>query len=447
MKRVGVISRAFLLFALLGATAFSYAQVEQQSEKQGGPGKKSEPQKQPRKQQERAKQQRVPKPLAYGTDADLENTSSEPALPEYRRLQTALLKYIQLAQEDDGEKLPMPPSAVLPGTPYEGIPRLSRLLRRLGDLPETAVIPANSQIYDGPLVEAVKRFQERHGLHSDGGLDQDTLVQLNVPLSERVEQIRLALKRYRALRSNFPQPSIIINIPEFRLYALDNEGKVGLTMTVDVGQDFKDTRTPVLQANLQYLIFRPYWDVPFAILKDEIVPNLQDDPNYLSEFGFEVVTPDGKVVTDGRVTKGILEQIRSGRLRVRQSPGRTNSLGLVKFVFPNRYNVYLHDIPPWGDYFANPDREISHGCVHVKEPAQLAAWLLRDKPEWTLEAVQHAMKDGPDNLRINLTKPLPVLIVYMTAVVREHGEVYFYRDIYGYDAKSQWALAKGHPYP
>jgi murein L,D-transpeptidase YcbB/YkuD len=195
------------------------------------------------------------------------------------------------------------------------------------------------------------------------------------------------------------------------------------------------------------LVFRPYWDVPLAILKGEIIPNLKDDPDYLTEFGFEVVAPDGKVVTGGRVTKGVLEQIRTGRLRVRQNPGSTNSLGLVKFIFPNRYNVYLHDTPSWGNYFADPDREISHGCVHVKEPAQLAAWVLRNKPEWTLEAVQHAMKDGRDNLKINLTKPQPVLIVYITAVVREQGEVYFYRDIYGYDAKLQLALAKGHPYP
>ena len=250
MKRVGVVSTAFLLCALLGATAFGYAQGEQPSEKQGKPEKQAAPEKQEGEQQQSAKQQQIPKPLADGTDVNFESASIEPPLPGYSRLQTALLKYLQLAQEDDGEKLPIPSSAVLPGTPYEGIPRLSRLLRRLGDLPETAVIPANSQIYDGPLVEAVKRFQERHGLHSDGGLDQDTLVQLNVPLSDRVAQIRLGLERYRELRYDFPQPAIVINIPEFRLYALNEEGKVSLTMTVDVGQDFIDTRTPVLQANI-----------------------------------------------------------------------------------------------------------------------------------------------------------------------------------------------------
>jgi murein L,D-transpeptidase YcbB/YkuD len=146
------------------------------------------------------------------------------------------------------------------------------------------------------------------------------------------------------------------------------------------------------------------------------------------------------------VTKKVLEQIRTGQLRVRQAPSPTNSLGLVKFIFPNRYNVYLHDTPSWGGYFSDPDRQISHGCVHVKEPAQLAAWVLRDRPEWTLAAVQHAMKDGPDNVRVNLTKPQPVLLVYLTTVVHEDGDVYFYRDIYGYDSELQQALAKGPPY-
>ncbi len=116
-------------------------------------------------------------------------------------------------------------------------------------------------------------------------------------------------------------------------------------------------------------------------------------------------------------------------------------------MFPNRYSVYLHDTPSWGDYFADPDRNISHGCIHLKEPAKLAAWVLRDKPGWTLERVRQAMQHGRDNLRVNLTKPVPVLILYMTAAVREDGDIDFYRDIYGYDAKLREALAKGYPYP
>jgi murein L,D-transpeptidase YcbB/YkuD len=352
---------------------------------------------------------------------------------------------MRLAKQDDGEKLPDPHGIVFSGTLYDGVPRLARLLRLVGDLPESAVIPADSRLYDGPLVEAVKRFQERHGLRPDGYLTVDTLEQLNVPLSDRVEQIRLTLERYRWLRYDSPQPPIVINIPGSRLYALRKDGSVALSMTVDVGDEYD--RTPVLEGEIEYLVFRPYWGVPLNIQRDEIVPNIKDDPDYLSENHFEVINPDGETVSNGRVSSEVLQQLRAGKLHVRQKPGPDNSLGLLKFVFPNRYDVYLHDTPAWGHYFAAPDRNISHGCIHLKEPAQLAAWVLRDKPKWTLERVQKAMLAGQDNLRVNLAKPVPVLILYMTAAVREDGDINFYRDIYGYDAQLRQALNKGYPYP
>ena len=378
-----------------------------------------------------------------------------PSLPGYSRLQTALEKYTLLEKEDDGEILPIPRGIVFSGTPYEGVGRLSRLLRLLGDLPPqqtqmrllgTPDLPpgaapsANSRIYTGPLVEAVKRFQQRHGLRPDGYLDVDTINELNVPLHERVEQIRLALGRYRSLRQDFPQPPILINIPEFRLYAFNETGQVSLSMQLDVGQEYK--RTPVLESKIEYLVFRPYWEVPLRIQRNEIVPSLEDDPRYLSDEGYELIGPDGKILADRPITKEVLQQIRSGQLRVRQKPGADNSLGLVKFVFPNRYSVSLHDVPAWGDYFSDPDREVTHGCIHVKEPAQLAAWMLRDQPEWSVETVRRAMESGPNHFRVDLTKPQPLLIVYMTAVAHENGEVYFYRDIYGYDAKPQKTLAR-----
>jgi murein L,D-transpeptidase YcbB/YkuD len=192
------------------------------------------------------------------------------------------------------------------------------------------------------------------------------------------------------------------------------------------------------------LVFRPYWDVPLDIQRNEIVPELEQYSDYLSAFEFEVVGANGTIVTGGGVTTKQLEQIRAGKLRVRQKPGPDNSLGLVKFVFPNRYEVYLHDTPRWARYFADPLRNISHGCVHVQKPAELAAWMLRGKPGWTLEKVQAAMNDGPDNVRVNLTKPVPILMVYMTAVAREDGTVHFYRDIYGYDRELQEALTKAY---
>jgi len=370
----------------------------------------------------------------------------QPPLPDYSRLRQALLRYMQLAKEDSGEQLPIPQGVVLPGQQYEGTQRLAQLLSLVGDLPDDAVVPAGSDVYNAPLVEAVKRFQQHHGLPPDGRIDADTLDQLNVPLSERVEQIRMAMERYRWLNYNFRQPPIIINIPESRLYALNKENKLALSMLVDVGQDYDETRTPLLASNIEYLVFRPYWDVPFGIQRDEIAPQIGQYSDYLSGFDFEVVTSAGKVVTDGNVTSQELRQIRTGQLRIRQKPGRDNSLGLVKFVFPNRYDVYLHDTPVWGEYFAGSNRLVSHGCIHVKEPAQLAAWMLRDKPGWTLVKVQEAMHKGPDNVRVNLAKPQPVLIVYVTTVVQDDGSVYFYPDIYGYDAELHKAFTKGYPY-
>jgi len=384
--------------------------------------------------------------LVKGTDLKSAIANLEPPFTIYRDLQKALVKYMALAKQDDGEKLPTPHATVLFGTPYDGVPRLARLLRLLGDLPASANVGVGSLVYEGPLVQAVKRFQRRHGIRADGYLSPETLDQLNVPLSARAEQIRLALERCRWLRYDFPQPPIIVNLPGFRLYAFDEQGKVALSMTVDVGGEYAPT--PVLEDKIEYLVFRPYWDVPLDIQRNEIVANIQENPANFAASHLEAVAPDGRVVTDGEVSEKVLQEIISGKLHVRQKPGPDNALGLVKFIFPNKYSVTLHDIPSREDDFADfTDRDFSHGCIHLREPAKLAAWVLRDKPEWTLERVQQAMQSGQDDQRVNLTKPLPVLIVYMTAVVRENGDAYFYRDIYGYDAELQEALAKGYPYP
>ena len=382
--------------------------------------------------------------LANGTSLKSELATIEPPIASYREMKRALLTYLQLAKADDGETLPDPHGIVFSGTQYDGVPRLTRLLRLLGDLPESAVVPEDSRLYAGALVEAVKRFQERHGLRTDGYLELKTLEQLNIPLSYRVKQIQLALERYRWLRYDFPRPPIVVNIPAFRLYAFNKEGGIDLTMSVDVGEDAASTRTPVLEDEIEYLVFRPYWDVPLSIQRNEIVPNIRDDPDYLSEVNFEIIAPGGQVVTDGKVTREILQEVSAGKLRVRQKPGPENSLGLVKFIFPNRYNVYLHDTPSWGNFFKQSARNVSHGCVHLEKPDELAAWVLRDQSDWTLERVQHAMRDGQDDFKVNLTKPIPVMILYTTALAREHGDIHFYPDIYGYDTD---LLAKGYPTP
>ena len=236
-------------------------------------------------------------------------------------------------------------------------------------------------------------------------------------------------------------------IPGFYLLALNEERKIVLSMTVDVGEDFDRTRTPVMEDSIEYLVFRPYWGVPLDIQTDEVVPIIIEDPGYLKAYGFEFLTPGGQVTAGNKVTKQVLQDLRAGRLRLRQRPGPRNPMGLVKFIFPNRYNVYLHDVPLRDIKFILPQRIASHGCIHVEKPAELAAWVLRDKPEWNLERVRQAMEGGKDNLRVDLSKPLAVLIFYTTVSTWQHGHIHFNRDIYGYDADLLQALAKGYPYP
>jgi len=370
----------------------------------------------------------------------------EPPFAEYKATRQALLKYMELAKEDDGEKLPQPPGILFAGGLYEGISRIASRLRLIGDLPQDAVIPPDSKVYEGPLVDAVKRFQKRHGLTPNGYLTVDTVEQLNVPLASRVEQLRLTLERYRWLRYSFTQPPVVVNLPEYRLRAFDRDGQVGLAMNVNVG-DAYDFQTPVFESGIRYLVFRPYWNVPPRILRNEVIPDTAEDRSYIVDNDMEVTTPDGQVVASGPISDSVLQQLRAGKLTVRQKPGPENALGLVKIIFPNEHHVYLHDTPESVDMFSQEHRALSHGCIHLQEPAELAAWLLKDKPEWNPERVERAMHEGRDNFTVNLTKPVPILIVYGTAVVEENGEVRFYRDIYGHDAALESALAKGYPYP
>src|SRR6202012_1250712 len=168
-----------------------------------------------------------------------------------------------------------------------------------------------------------------------------------------------------------------------------------------------------------------------SILRGEIVPAIVKDRGYIGRKGFEVTDSSGRVITSGTVSDEVLAQLRAGRLMVRQKPGPTNALGLVKFIFPNQNNVYLHSTPA-PQLFSQSRRDFSHGCVRVEKPAELAAYLLRNQPPWTLEKVQQAMQSGPDNQQVNLTRPMPVVIAYVTAVVEEDGSVHFFYDIYGY---------------
>jgi len=239
---------------------------------------------------------------------------------------------------------------------------------------------------------------------------------------------------------------VVVNLPGYLLRAFDSDGHVGLIMSVNVGDEF-DFQTPVFENSIRYLVFRPYWNVPPTILREEVVPDIAADREYVHDNDMEVTTLAGKVVTSGVISDGVLQQLRAGKLTVRQKPGQNNALGVLKVIFPNQYNVYLHDTAKIVGMVKVGRRSVSHGCIHLQKPDELAQWLLRDKPEWTLERVQQAMYEGKDNVTVNLTHPVPILIVYATAVVQENGDINFYRDMYGHDVTLQAALAKGYPYP
>jgi murein L,D-transpeptidase YcbB/YkuD len=372
----------------------------------------------------------------------------EPPYPGYRRTLQAFQTYVELAKKDDGEQLPAPAppkKTIAPGDTWSGVPRLTRFLRLVGDLPSDAAVSADRTIYDGPLVDAVKAFQRRHGRDADGRIGAQTLADLNVPLSRRVEQMQWTLERWRWLPDIDRKSPIVVNIPEFRLRAYDENFNVGVAMNVVVGRAYGHS-TPVFSENLQYLILRPYWDVPASITRAEIVPHLQKDPDYLAKDRLEIVDSRRNPVSTGPVTSDMIDQLRAGKLFIRQIPGPKNSLGLVVFLFPNSYAVYMHDTPAT-EFFAQSRRDFSHGCIRLEKPAELAAWVLRDKPGWTPERIREAMTNGPNAQQVNLEHPIPVLIVYATVVVLEDGLVYFYDDIYGHDAALQKVLAKGYPYP
>lgn len=368
----------------------------------------------------------------------------EPPYPGYQRTILALHSYLELVKQYDWNQLPAIQKTIAPGDSYSGVPQLIKLLRVGGDLPADATSPADGTVYQAPLVDAVKSFQRRHGRTPDGQITAQTLADLNVPLTNRIRQMQLTLERWRWLPVGLHSALIVANIPEFRLRAYDENYKIVLSMSVVVGKAYAHD-TPVFTDTMQYVVFRPYWNVPYSIARAEFLTRLARDPDYLAKRGFEVVNNRQHVVTSGAVTGDILAQLRVGKLYIRQLPGPKNSLGLVKFIFPNSSNVYMHDTPAQ-EFFAKSRRDFSHGCIRLEKPADLAVWVLRKNPGWDIDRVREAM-NGTSNQQVNLANPIPVLIVYGTAVVTEDGIVHFYDDIYGHDAALEKALAKGYPYP
>ncbi len=259
----------------------------------------------------------------------------------------------------------------------------------------------------------------------------------------QVAKIALTLERWRWLPHQFTTAPIIVNIPAFRLYALspnsDRETDM-LRMDVVVGSAY-DHRTPVFSDVMEYIVFAPYWDVPASIATAELIPIALRDPHILTVNRYQIVSAAGRVLP---TTFASVRAVRAGTARIRQLPGGGNALGLVKFVFPNEFNVYLHDTPV-KTAFQRARRDISHGCIRIAEPFALAQLLLRTVPAWDSTAIAAAMREVTPH-RVDLPSPVPVHIIYATAVAREDGTVLFYDDIYKLDADLAQRLRRGYPY-
>ncbi len=345
-----------------------------------------------------------------------------PADAGYDSLRTQLGVYRALAEKGDWPTIP--DGRALKRGDHDSPARLdavraARTARRgAGTSDISRTIPAASRrgvydkelagVYDAVLAGAVANFQAHHSIGVDSMLGKETLDALNVPVVYRVAQIATNLERYRWMPRDLGQRYILVNVPQFYLHAYDS-GQKTLDMKVIVGKEYEDKATPVFADSMEYVVFRPYWNVTPTIAAKEIFPKVAQDPGYLDANDMEVYSDHGQ---------------RS----VRQRPGPKNALGFVKFLFPNDYNIYLHDTPNH-ELFHKDVRAFSHGCIRVEKPADLAQWVLG----WPADKVDAAM-NGADNHQVNLPKKIPVYIVYFTTYV-QGGQLNFGNDLYDRDSK------------
>jgi murein L,D-transpeptidase YcbB/YkuD len=344
-----------------------------------------------------------------------------PPYPEYDRLRKALADYRGIASRGGWGTVP-PGPVVKAGDRGPRVAALRTRLANSGDLPATAGRPAGqpgADAFDAALASAVSRFQQRHGLEVTGKVDADTLAELNVPVQDRIRQLQINMERWRWMPATLGDRYILVNVPEFKLDVVE-AGKSALNMRVVVGKT--QSRTPAFSDKMTYIELNPDWNIPDDITKNEILPKLASDPGYLERHDMERVP---------------------GSDRLRQRAGKDNPLGQIKFMFPNQFDVYLHDTPA-DHLFDRAERDFSHGCVRLEKPIELAAYLLKGDPKWTPESIQAAIGSG-EHETITLPRPLPVHILYYTAFVDPDGTVEFRKDIYGHDDELEKALAAEPP--
>ena len=357
----------------------------------------------------------------------------QPAQPGYGRLKTALVVFRALAERGGWPVIPGD-GRLEKGMRNERVPVLRSRLKVTGEMPATA--DGASDLFDEAVEEGVKRFQLSHGLYDDGIVGTRTLRALNVPVEKRIRQIELNLERWRWLPQNLGNPYILVNIAGYGLEVVENEAPV-LTMKIVVGTAFQ--KTPVFSGKMTYIEMNPFWNVPHSIATEETLEKIQKNPDFFAKENMKVFKagPNGEEVSPGSIDWSALTE-SNFPYRLRQEPGPRNPLGRIKFMFPNKHSVYLHDTSD-PQLFKKERRGYSHGCIRIEKPMDMAEFVMRGSKDWSREKVAAVLKTKETTVA-NLPKPIPVHILYFTAWGNGDGTVHFLEDIYRRDERLEKAL-------
>jgi murein L,D-transpeptidase YcbB/YkuD len=328
---------------------------------------------------------------------------NEPVYRQYHLLKDYLKKYRDIQAAGNLPTIKTDKKKLQPGDSGVVITNIREWLYQTGDLPSNN----KSNVFDTELTNAVKTFQQRNGLTADGVIGPGVIAEMNIPIAKKIDIIMLNMERSRWVPSSLQANYLLVNIPEYKLHIIENDNPV-FSMNVVVGKS--QHKTVIFNGDLKHVVFSPYWNVPPGILKNEVLPGIRRNKNYLASHNMEW---------------------NGGN--VRQKPGPNNSLGLVKFLFPNSHAIYLHDSPA-KSLFNETNRAFSHGCIRVAEPKKLALYLLRNETGWNDATVTAAMNKGQEQF-VNLKQTVPVFIAYFTAWVDRQGKLNFRKDVYGRDGR------------
>jgi len=353
---------------------------------------------------------------------------AEPKEYHYKELRESLIKYLKMQKNGGWETVSLE-GTLKPGESHDVVPLLRERLRITGDY--GTCISKEANVYDACLTEAVVHFQKRHGLVDKGIVGKKTIAALNVPIEKRIEQIRLNLDRIKWLHERNNKRHIMINIPAFTFF-FEEDKALRLQMKVITGK--RKNPTPVFSNTVQTIVINPYWNIPKSIIQKEMIPKLLKNHNAMAKKRIEIHAgwgEDAKKVSGGSINWGQYRYSKTMPYRFAQVPGKGNALGKVKFLFPNQFSVYMHDTPAKSLFNQNV-RAFSHGCIRLSQPIELLKTFSTFNDTVDFEKSQERLK-GKKRAYFNLTKKVPVDVIYLTAYVDYEGVLQFRNDIYGYD--------------